>query len=110
MTGYEAENRVHKARRAYGYRWRDWLQWIDAHPINDSPDLAAFQIEVLRDELENMQDLVDDIERDIDQRSRVLRHREKIRQLREGTSGRTEAELETARHLADRLEVKAPLA
>jgi hypothetical protein len=106
VSGGFDETRVAKARRAYGYRWSDWLRWTDAHPIDD-PELAVFWIEWLRDEIERMQELVDELKRDVDQRSVAQRRREKIRQLREGTNGRTDAEIETGKRLADRLEAKA---
>lgn len=57
--------------------------------------------------------LVDDIDRYvsywvkcIDSRRQRDRTVEKIRQLREGTTGRTDAEIQTAKRLADNLEAK----
>ena len=101
----DAEDRLRKARRAYGYRWGDMFTSLDTYPIKDS-ELAAWEVELLREELDRMREFVAGVERDIDRRAAELRHREKVRQLREGTKGRTAAEIETARRLADRLEAK----
>jgi len=102
---WEEEERLRKARRAYGHRWFDALRALDTNPETD-PDTAASQLERLREEMKWMGAVISMARADLDKRAAAHRRSQKIRQLREGTNGRTEAEVETAHRLADRLEAK----
>jgi len=87
-------------------RWATMFKSIDAYPYKDA-ELQGYQIEQLEAELERLEWDLDWVKHTISERQAALRKREKIRQLREGINGRTPAEIETARRLADRLEAKS---
>lgn len=91
--------RIGRARRAYGYRWCDAFQDIDRNN-------GDAWLENMVAEVEKMELLVSEVRHGLDQLGGALRLREKLRQLREDTAGRTDAEIETAHRLADRLEVR----
>lgn len=97
-----ALSQTSRARRAYGYRWCDAFQGLD----RDDPACDAW-LDNMVAEIEEMELLVAQIRNGLDQLGGALRLREKLRQLREGTAGRTDAEIETAHRLADRLEARA---
>ena len=101
MRMSRALSRISRARRAYGYRWCDAVQGFDR---ND----AAWdtRLKEMVAEIENMELLVSEVRHGLDELGGALRRREKLRQLREGTAGRTDAEIETARRLADRMETR----
>lgn len=97
----EALSRIRTARRAYGRRWCDAFRGYDP---ND-PTWDAW-LETMLAEIEKMELLVFELRHGYDQLGGALRLREKLRQLREGTAGRTDAEIETASVLADRLQAR----
>ena len=102
MRMTKALSRIARARRAYGYRWCDAFQGFDR---NDPACDACLENMVA--EIENMESLIAEVQHGLDQLGGALRLREKLRQLRECTAGRTYAEIETAHRLADRLEARA---
>jgi hypothetical protein len=64
-------------------------------------------LENMVSEIEKMQSLVSEVRHGLDQLGGALRLREKMGHLREGTAGRTDAEIETAhRSPTDRLEAR----
>ena len=97
-----ALGRISSARRAYGYRWCDAFQGFD----RTDPAWDAW-LENMVAEVEEMELLVAEVRHGLDELGGALRVREKLRQLRECTAGRTYAEIETAHRLADRLEARA---
>src|SRR5436189_5348371 len=101
MRASRALSRMSRARRAYGYCWRDAIQGFD----RNDPACDAW-LENMVAEIEKMELLVSEVRQGLDQLGGALRLREKLRQLREGTAGRTDAEIETARRLADRLQAR----
>ena len=97
-----ALSRIRRARRAYGYSWCDAFRGVD----RNDPRWEAWLEEMVA-EVEEMELLISEVHHGLDQLGGALRLREKLRQLREGTAGRTDAEIETAHRLADRLEARA---
>jgi hypothetical protein len=95
-------DRISRARLAYGHRWCDAFRGF----ARNDPALDAW-LEKLVAEIEEMELLVAEVQHGLDQLGAARRLREKLRQLREGTAGRTDAEIETAHRLADRLEARA---
>lgn len=95
-------DRISRARLGYGHRWCDAFQDFD----RNDPALEAW-LEKMVAEIEEMELLVAGIQHGLDQLGAAQRLREKLRRLREGTAGRTDAEIETAHRLADRLEARA---
>lgn len=91
--------RISRARQAYGCRWCDAFVNIDRSG-------AEVWLETMVAEVEKMELLVAEIRHGVDQLGGALELREKLRQLREETAGRTDAEIETAHRLADRLEAR----
>ena len=96
-----ALGRISRARRAYGYRWCDAVQGFDR---NDAAWDASLEDMVA--EIEEMELLVSEVRQGLDELGGALRRREKLRKLREGTAGRTDAEIETAQRLADRMHTR----
>ena len=97
-----ARSRLSRSRRVYGYRWCEAFRGFDGdHPACDA------SLDNMVAELAEMELLVSKVRRGLDQLGAALRLREKLRQLREGTAGRTDPEIETAHRLADRLEARA---
>jgi hypothetical protein len=102
---HAAERLLHAARKTYLTRWASWLRSLDDHPPEDAEE-GRWRLDDLRGEVEFMRSYLDGFEADIARLARDLGQREKLRQLREGVNGRTEAEVQTARRLADRLEAR----
>ena len=99
---HSALGRISRARRAYGYCWCDAFRGVD----RNDPTRDAW-LEKMVAEIEEMELLVSEVHHGLDQLGAALRLRQKLRQLREATAGRTDAEIETAHRLADRLEARA---
>ena len=95
-------SQISRARRAYGYCWCDAFRGVDR---NDPAWEASLENMVA--EVKEMELLVAEVRHGLDQLAAALRLREKLRQLRGCTAGRTDAEIETAHRLADRLEARA---
>jgi hypothetical protein len=106
-TPWEAKDRLQRYWRAYLGRLDEMVEALEKNDDGSDPELTEWWWECFRDHLESVSGYVAYYMEPVERFEKDKRLRDKITQLREGTSGRTEAEIETGRRLADRLEAKA---